>query len=79
MLINAFSDFDRGVYKQFHSDGRLFNLRRLKAKTKVFEAILHEFLFVDNYALAAHSHEDIQCMTDRFAAACIRFGVKSAL
>ena len=74
MLLDAFSDCDRGVYIQFRTDEKLFNLRRLQAKIKVFEAILREFLFADDCALGAHSHEDMQYITDRFAAACRRFG-----
>ena len=79
MLLDAFSDCDRGVYIQFRTDGKLFNLRRLQAKTKVFEAILREFLFADDCALRANSHEDMQYITDRFAAACRRFGLTISL
>ena len=79
MLLDAFSDCDRGVYIQFRTDGKLFNLRRLQAKTKVFEAILRELLFADDCALGAHSHEDMQYIMDRFAAACRRFGLTISL
>ena len=79
MLLDAFRDFDRGVYIQFRTDGKLFNLRRLQAKTKIYEALLREFLFADDCALAAHCHEDIQCIADRFAAACERFGLTISL
>ena len=79
MLLDAFSDCHRGVYIQFPTDGKLFNLRRLQAKTKVFEAILREFLFADDCALGAHSHEDMQYITDRFAAAYRRFGLTISL
>lgn len=64
MLLDAFKDFDRVVYIEFRTDGELFNLRRLQAKTKVFEAILREFLFAGDCALAPHSHPDIRCTTD---------------
>ncbi|KAI8516013.1 hypothetical protein Bbelb_068260 [Branchiostoma belcheri] len=79
MLLDAFSSCDRGVYIQFRTDGKLFNLRRLQAKTKVFEAILRELLFADDCALAAHSHGDIQHIMDRFATACGRFGLTISL
>ena len=45
MLLDAFRDCDRGVFIQFATDGKLFNLRRLQAKTKLFEATLLDFLF----------------------------------
>ncbi|XP_078593825.1 uncharacterized protein LOC144871797 [Branchiostoma floridae x Branchiostoma japonicum] len=79
MLLDAFSSCDRGVYIQFRTDGKLFNLRRLQAKTKVFEAVLREFLFADDCALGAHSHDDLQHIMDRFADACGRFGLTISL
>ena len=79
MLLDAFSDCDRGVFIQFGTDGKLFNLRRLQAKTKVFEATLLDFLFADDCALGAHSHEDMQYITDCFAATCGRFGLTISL
>ena len=47
----AYSSFirtDFGVYIQFRTDGKLFNLRRLQARSRVFEELLREFLFADN-------------------------------
>ena len=79
MLLDAFSDCDRQVYIQFRTDGRLFKLERLQAKTKVFEATLREFFFADDCALGAHSHEDVQYITDHFEAACKRFGLTISL
>ena len=60
MLIDAFGDCDRGVFIQYRTDGNLFNLRRLKAKFKVCEVLLREFLFADDCALVAHVLEDMQ-------------------
>ena len=48
MLLDDFRDFDRKVYIQFRTDGRLLNLRRLQAKTKINEELLREFLFADD-------------------------------
>ena len=41
MLLDAFSDYDREVYIQFSTDGKLFNLQILQAKTKIFEDWVH--------------------------------------
>ncbi|ROT78369.1 hypothetical protein C7M84_002918 [Penaeus vannamei] len=79
MLLDAFCECIRGVYISFRTDGKLFNLQRLKAKTRVFEAILWDFLFADDRALAAHSHEDMQYITDCFVVACRRFGLTISL
>jgi len=76
MLMDAFKDMDRGVYIQFRSDGSLFNMRRLKARTKVLEMLIRDLLFADDCALIAHTLEDIQFMSDCFAAAAAkRFGL----
>ena len=79
MLIDAFTDCDLGIYIQFRTDGKLFNLRQLQAKSKVFAAFLREFLFADDCALAARSHEDIHHIVGRFAAACKRFRLTISL
>ncbi len=79
MLADAFKDIERGVYIQLRTDGGLFNLRRLKARTKVQERVIRELLFADDCALVAHSLEDIQFITDCFAHATQRFGLTISL
>lgn len=79
MLLDAFTDCERGVYIQFRFSGKLFNLRRLQAKTKVFEALLREFLFADDCALTATSPDDIQHIVTRFSTSCRRFGLTISL
>ena len=44
MLVDAFQDRDTGFLIRFRFDGKLFDLRRLKAKTKVQKDVLHELL-----------------------------------
>ncbi len=41
-----------GVYIKYRYSGKLFNLQCLHAKTNVFRAIMREFLFADDCALA---------------------------
>ena len=53
MLIDAFQDGDNGIPIKFRFDGKLFNPRRLQAKSKVQTEVLHEFLFVDDMAKGA--------------------------
>ena len=38
-LMDAFKDFDKAFYIQFRSDGKLFNLRQIRAWTKIAEAL----------------------------------------
>ena len=39
------------------------------------EALVRDFLFADECALAAHSEEDLQCLADCFSTAAKAFGL----
>ena len=54
-------------------DGKLFNLKRLRAKTKVTCVLIREMLFADDAALVSHTQEGLQCLVDRFSKACKEF------
>ena len=75
LLSHALEDSDDGVYIHTRSSGGLFNLARLRAKTKVLKVLIRELHFADDAALAAHSEEALQRLIDRFAAACKKFGL----
>ena len=79
LLQCAFDQSEDGVYIHTRSDGGLFNLARLRAKTKVRKVLLREMLFADDAALAAHSEEALQRLIDRFAHACDEFGLTISL
>ena len=64
-----------GVKIHYRTDGDVFNLRRLKSYTKVTWAIVRDFLFADDCALAAHSEVDLQELADCFATAAKSFGL----
>ena len=66
MLHNAFRDCDRGCLIRFRKEASIFNLRCLKAKTKVSTMMTRELLFADDCALIAYSQEDLQVMVDDF-------------
>ena len=50
MLTDTFQDGDNGIPIRYRFDWKLFNLRRLQAKSKVQTEVLHEFLFSDDMA-----------------------------
>ncbi|CAH1252458.1 Hypp9298 [Branchiostoma lanceolatum] len=75
LLKQAFGTATEGIYLRTRSDGRLFNLNRLKAKTKVREALIRDLLFADDAGLAAHTEQGIQSLMDRFSRACQDFGL----
>ena len=75
LLKHAFGDTKEGVFLRTRSDGRLFNLDRLKAKTKVIQALIRDLLFADDAAIATHSENELQFLMDRLSAACKDFGL----
>ena len=50
MLTGAFQDGNNGIPIKYRFDGKLFNLRRLQAKSKVQTEVLDECLFADDMA-----------------------------
>jgi len=55
MLREAKEELTEGIYIRFRTDGSVFNLRRLLARTKTLEELILELLFTDDSALLAHS------------------------
>ena len=53
MLTDAFQEGDNGIPIRYRFDWKLFNLRRLQAKSKVQAEVLDEFLFADDMAKGA--------------------------
>ncbi|KAI8515959.1 hypothetical protein Bbelb_067720 [Branchiostoma belcheri] len=79
VLLHAVKDLDLGVYIKYRSDGSVFDLRRLQARTKTVERLILEALFADDCALLAHMENHLQLITDRFAAASKLFGLTISL
>jgi hypothetical protein len=65
-----------GVYIRTRSDGKLFNLSRLKAFTKVRTELIRDLLYADDAAMMAHSLEAIQEITSRFSEISKAFGLQ---
>ena len=60
MLTDALQHGDNGIPIRYHFHGKLFNLRRLQAKSKVQTEVLDEFLFADDMAKGAAIEEKMQ-------------------
>ena len=75
MLTDAFRDGNVGIPTNYRTDGKLFNLRRLQAKTKIMADIIRDFLFADDCALNAGTERDMQLSVDKFSQACTDFGL----
>ena len=79
LLNHAFGSSNEGIYIHTRSDGKLFNLARLKAKTKVRKVLIREMLFADDAALTAHSQVQLQILVTALADACRDFGLTISL
>ena len=75
LLKYAFGTSTDGIYLRTRSDGKLFNLTRLKAITKTQLKLLQDLLFADDAAVVAHSAEELQQLMRRFSEACKHFGL----
>ena len=65
---------DDGIQLKYRRDGGVFNLRRLKAKSKVTVATLRELLFADDCALNSNTEAEMQQCVNHFSRACDNFG-----
>ena len=70
MLTDAFQDGDNGIPIWYRFDGKLSNLRRLQAKSKVQTEVLDEFLFADDMAKGAPTEEKMQKGVDQVSDSC---------
>ena len=74
MLHDASQDNDDGIQLKYRTDGRVFNLRRLKANTKLKIATLRELLFADDCDLNSNTEAEMQQCVNQFSRACDNFG-----
>ena len=72
MLTDAFQDGDNGIPIMYRFDGKLFNIRKLQAKSKVQTEVLDEFLFADDMAKGAPTEEKMQKGVDQVSDSCDR-------
>ena len=72
MLKSAMTTTIAGIYIRFRTTGKLFNIRRLQATTKVVEELIQELLYAADCALFAHSDKELQEMSDLFS---VSFGL----
>ena len=79
LLKHAFGTSKEGIYLHTRSDGRLFNLACLRAKTKVHEALIRDMLFADDAAIGSHTQQELQSLMDCFSQACKNFGLTISL
>ena len=79
LLKHALDTTTEGIYFRARSDDSLFNLARLRAKTKVRRDLIRDVLFADDEAVATHTQEELQSLMDCFSQACKDFGLSISL
>ena len=65
----------KGVGIIYRTDGELFNMRRLKAKTEVKATSIVDLQYADGCAIAAHTGADLQNTLDAFSQAYKLLGI----
>ena len=75
MLTAAFQDGDNDIPIRYRFDGKLFNLRRLQAKSNVQTEVLVEFLLADDMTKGAPTEAKIQKGVDQVSDSCDNYGL----
>ena len=69
LLKHAYTSSADGVYLHSRSDGCLFNVSRLCAKTETRTVTIRD-LFADDVAMISHQEDVLQILMDKFSDAC---------
>ena len=69
-------DLLSGLYIRTRTDGKLYNLARLKSCRLTREECIRELLYADDSALLSNNLSEIQEIVDRFSSAASLFGLK---
>ena len=72
---HAFNGTTEGVYLHSRSYGKLFNISRLKAKSKTRTVLTRDMHFADDAARVAHSDGQLQSLMNRFYKTCDLFSL----
>ena len=75
LLKHAFMRSTDGVCLHSRSDGCLFNISQLHAKTKTRTVTIRDLLFADDTALVSHQQDGLQRLMDKFSDACDLFSL----
>ena len=79
LLKHVLDTTTEGIYFRTRSDDMLFNLARLRAKTKVRKDLIRDMLFADDTAVATHTQEELLSLMDCFSLASKDFGLTISL
>ena len=69
----------KGIELRFRMDGNIFDMKRLKANSKINKYTILEMLFADDAAVCAHSEEELQEIMTVFYLTFKEFGLELAI
>ena len=75
VLLDAFKDCDQGMHIRCRTSGKLFNLRRFNAPTKVMISLIWDLLYADDCDFVTHTEKDMQHLMDCLSRSCSAFGL----
>ena len=78
LLLLAFKDIkhDHSILIRFRTNGKFFDLRRLKSKSKVLYDFIREAQYADDIAIMSNSSFGLQALLDAYNSASKRFGLQ---
>ena len=79
LLKHMLNTTTEGIYFRTRSYDRLFNLARLRAKTKLRNDLIRDMQFADDAAVATHTKGGLQSLMECFSQACKDFGLTTSL
>ena len=79
ILTAAFQDGENGIPIRYRFDGKLLNLKRLQANSKVQTEVLDEFLFADDIAKGAATEEKMQKGVDQVSVSCDNYDLTTSI
>ncbi|KAG6444869.1 hypothetical protein O3G_MSEX003550 [Manduca sexta] len=75
----AIQQLSEGIRIRFRMDGGLFNLSRLRSRTKVSVATIAEIMYADDLCFVTETPMGLQRLMDSLDSACTRFGLKISI
>ena len=72
---NALKNCKEGVFIRYRTSGRLMNLKRFSAKSKVLHKLIQDLLYADDCDLVTHIEADMQHLMDLISKSCKAFGL----
>ena len=79
LLKHTFGTSSDGVYLHTRTNGHLFNIARLRSKSKISKVTVRDLLYADDASIASHTQDGLQRLMDRMSNACDLFSLTISL